>query len=281
MLSPVSLPFLGLFGSGPDSGIVEYPRFRSREMGKAFKVEVWLPKGMKRGACQTCKVLVANDGQDMRAVHLRSTLDQLMTSGKMGPVLVVAVHAKSRMQDYGISHRPDYLGRGGLALGYGKFITRELLPYIQREYKTKTGPANTAIIGFSLGGLSAFDVAWRSPSQFGAVGVFSGSFWWRSKGYKDGYTDADRIAIATVAESARKPDLRFWFQTGTEDESNDRDKDGVIDAIGDTRDLMAALARKGYADSTDMIYYEMLGGRHNQETWGKALPEFLRWWAGR
>ena len=253
-----------------------YPAFFSKAMGKPFRFEVWLPPGRSLGHCQDCKVLIANDGQDMRAVNLRQTLDSLTLHHNMPPVVVVAVHAGARLHDYGIAAQADYMGRGELAAGYSRFVVEELLPFVQKEFNTHTGPEHTAVMGFSLGGLSAFDMAFQHPQVFGRVGVFSGSFWWRQKAYGKGYTDADRIMHNRVAQAKTAPPLRYWFETGTADETNDRNKDGIIDSIGDCQDLITALHKLGHPDA-DITYVEIAGGRHNQQTWGQALPHFLYW----
>jgi enterochelin esterase-like enzyme len=68
--------------------------------------------------------------------------------------------------------------------------------------------------------------------------------------------------------------LKFWFQTGTNDETDDRNKNGIIDSIDDTTDLIKLLKGKGYAD---IVYREVEGGEHNPKTWGEVLPDFLIW----
>ena len=139
----------------------------------------------------------------------------------------------------------------------------------------------TAYAGFSLGGLSALDIAWNNADLFNKAGVFSGSFWWRSKELGKGYTDADRIAHAMIRETENKPELKFWLQTGTLDETADRNKNGIIDSIDDTIDLVKELEAKGYTRPEDIRYVEMVGGSHNAETWAKAMPKFLVWAFGK
>ena len=78
-----------------------------------------------------------------------------------------------------------------------------------------------------------------------------------------------------------KPDLKFWFQTGTNDETDDRDHDGIIDSIQDTLECIAELERKGFVWGKDIIYSETLGGEHNPETWSRAMPDFLIWAFGK
>ena len=78
-----------------------------------------------------------------------------------------------------------------------------------------------------------------------------------------------------------RPGLRFWFETGTADETSDRNKNGIIDSIDDTVDLIKELEDKGFTRPADVQYVEMVGGSHNTETWAKAMPKFLVWAFGR
>jgi hypothetical protein len=71
--------------------------------------------------------------------------------------------------------------------------------------------------------------------------------------------------------------LKFWFETGTEDETSDRNNNGIIDSIEDTTDLMDELVKKGYDRSKAIRYVEIKGGKHDQETWSTIMPDFLEW----
>jgi enterochelin esterase-like enzyme len=136
---------------------------------------------------------------------------------------------------------------------------------------------DAAIAGFSLGGLSALDIAWQYPQVFSKVGVFSGSLWWRSRAFRPEDPDADRIAHEMIAQGPYRVDMKFWLQTGTLDETADRNNNGIIDSIDDTLDLIAELETVGYRQGADIRYVEMEGGEHNPHTWGEAMPDFLQW----
>jgi enterochelin esterase family protein len=86
-----------------------------------------------------------------------------------------------------------------------------------------------------------------------------------------------RVAFQIVRETRPLPALRFWFEAGTQDDPNDRDKNGVIDSVQDTMDMADLLAQKGYKTGTDLIYRQVDGGRHELGTWILVLPEFLAW----
>lgn len=225
-------------------------------------------------------LLLLNDGQDLEAIGLVNTLEQLYERNSLKPLLVVAIHAnEDRIQEYGVANKPDFKKRGSEATLYTQFITKELLPLI----KEQTGVdefESTAFAGFSLGGLSAFDIAWNNPQVFDKVGAFSGSFWWRSKDLGKNYTNEDRIMHSVIKNAAAKPKIKFWLQTGTKDETADRNNNGIIDSIDDTIDIIKELLAKGYQRS-DIQYLEMLNGTHDTATWGKAMPKFLCWAFGK
>ena len=73
------------------------------------------------------------------------------------------------------------------------------------------------------------------------------------------------------------PGKRFYFTTGSLDETADRNHNGIIDSIDDTLDLIKDLEAKGYDKNRDIFYYEMPDGHHDMPTWAKALPVFLKW----
>ncbi|WP_184544756.1 alpha/beta hydrolase [Mucilaginibacter sp. FT3.2] len=226
-------------------------------------------------------LLLLNDGQELESLALTQTLEQLYNNNKLKPILVAAIHAgEDRLQEYGVAGKPDFKKRGAKADSYAQFIITELLPQI-KAVAGITEFDSMAYAGFSLGGLSAFDISWSNAGVFDKVGVFSGAFWWRSKDLTSGYTDNDRIAHTLVKETAGKPNLKFWLQTGTKDETSDRNNNGIIDAIDDTIDLIKELEAKGYSRPADIQYMEVVGGSHNTETWGRVMSKFLCWAFGR
>jgi enterochelin esterase-like enzyme len=248
----------------------------STHVGRDFVIDICLPPAYD--AKKTIyPLLLLNDGQDFAALQMEATLKSLYEQQLLRPTIVVGIHAnENRLQEYGTAHQADYAQRGGLAGAYTAFVVTELLPFLSNHYRLTTKREERAIAGFSLGGLSAFDIAWQNASIFSKVGVFSGSLWWRSEPFDSANPDGHRIAHDMVARSEKREGLQFWFQTGTLDEASDRNNNGIIDAIDDTLDLIQALRQKGYTDA-DLTYVEIEGGEHNPQTWGKAMLAFLLW----
>lgn len=251
---------------------------------------------------QSYKVLYMNDGQDLERLYITEVLKKVYHNAEVEPFILVAIHCGERIQEYGTASQADYKQRGAKAGAYTSFVVEELMPYIQNNFRVLTGPKHTAFCGFSLGGLSAFDIVWHHSDLFGKAGVFSGSFWWRQKAYENHYDDEnDRIMHRLVRQSTvdspqlavQKPQTinpklqtpnskpQFWLQTGTEDEKDDRNNNGVIDSIEDTLDLIAELEKKGFRWGHDIRYVEVKGGHHDQATWSAIMPDFLQWAFGK
>jgi enterochelin esterase-like enzyme len=223
-------------------------------------------------------LLILNDGQDMAQFRVREIVDSLYDKKLIGSLVVVGVHAGDRMQEYGVADRPDYEKKGSRAGFYDAFINDELYPYAKKMAGVRK--FNSVVIaGCSLGGLSAFDIAWNHPEKINKVGVFSGSFWWRDKPLEDStYSDDNnRIMYAKLKASRKRPKLQYWFFAGGAEETSDRDKDSVIDVIDDTQDIIALIQHKNITVPGDITFKQLKEGKHDYQTWNAVLPEFLVW----
>ena len=240
-------------------------------------VHTYLPVDF--AANRNLPLLLINDGQNMEEVGLEKILQQLFHHKEINPLCCVAIEAGTdRKREYGVAGVPDYLGLGNKADLYTAFIIKELLPFLYKMHPELTFTHNS-FAGFSLGGLSALDIVWHHPEIFKTVGVFSGSLWWRSMDAKDiKYNDAlHRIMHNQIRKGSYSPGTKFFFQCGNMDETMDRNKNGIIDSIDDTLDLIKDLVDKGYDKDKDIFYHEIPDGRHDMPTWGRALPVYLKW----
>jgi len=247
---------------------------QSTFLSRQVKVDVY----EKKATCPTSPValLLINDGQDLPSMGFEEVLEKHVHS--FCRLICVGIHAgPERKQEYGVAGIPDFMQRGASARAYASFMLKELMPLLhQKTNAVKFDKKYLA--GFSLGGLMAFDMAIDHPLEFSAVGVFSGSFWWRSKSLEDGYLEKrDRIMHAKVRKAAYHENRKFFLQVGALDEKEDRNKNGIIDSIDDALGIIGALEAIGYRKGQDIHYLEMPDGRHNTATWGRAMPAFLGW----
>ena len=240
------------------------------------EVRVYLPPD---GVTPSTPVLFALDGQTMTAWRLQETIGALAAQGRLAPPLVVAIAAgNARLDEYGLAGTPDYAGRGRKAAEFQRFVIEVVLPAIRRRYAVTADRARTGIMGASLGGLAVFDLAWHHAETFGFAGIFSGALWWRGDDSSPAARQTSRLIHRLVRETPQPPPaVRLWFEAGTKDELEDRDGNGVIDAIQDTTELIAELERLGFQRGPGLGYVEIAGGEHNEATWARALPGFLEW----
>ena len=101
-----------------------------------------------------------------------------------------------------------------------------------------------------------------------------------------------------VDRGGKRAGLKMWFAVGTAEETSDRDGDGINDTVDDVRDLLLGyrgadgfhargLEQLGYtvdmdhakhpSRQADAVLFLLPGGVHNQASWKRMLPPFLRW----
>lgn len=276
-----------------------------------LRVRVLFPSGYDPRAAIGYPTLYVNDGQDAEAVHLRETLDALTADGSIRPPLVIAIDMPpDRMAAYGFSDpaagrsapattRHGAVGRDAHA--YAEWLAGHLVPAIDGRYRTRAHPSARSMLGWSLGGAQALSMGWHYSDTFSHIGAFSPSLW-----LSDAPVDAEasarlqaRIAQRMIDGGAYHPGSRWFFAVGTAEETDDRDGDGVIDVLDDTRDLLDGwrvddepgprakglrqlghsvnLDHAGTPNRADAALYVLDGGIHRQESWAAMLPVFLRW----
>lgn len=271
-----------------------------------LRVRAWLPPGYASGNGRH-PVLYVNDGQDMEAVGLQAALEAAYREGAIRPLLVVAIDMpRDRMGAYGLSDRSAaapivaqtrYGPVGDKAQAYSRWLAEILVPAIDARYRTIARADGRAILGWSLGALNAFGVGWQSPELFGKVGAFSPSFWLSADRADADAVQATRLVHRLVDASTRMPRPELFFAVGTAEEGSDRDGDGVFDALDDVHDLLdgwtapdgtarKGLRQSGYRVDADWAHapgrgnaalFLLEGGRHDQPSWARILPVFLRW----
>ena len=273
------LKFLNLSKKNNQEVLVKQINIPSTFLNRGVTVDAYLPPMYGMNKNQTYPVIFFNDGQDLKAMSLTQTLNELYAKHVIPPTIVFGIyaHPDNRMNEYGTARQADYKGRGNLANQYASFVIHELLPMLNSEFACTENAVSRVFAGFSLGGLSAIDLVWSHPNFFTKVGVFSGSLWWRSAPYKFGDVDQHRIMHTIVQQSAYQKNMKFWFEVGTNDETADRNNNGIIDAIDDTLDLINDLSALGYKPHDDIRYVEVQNGEHNPKTWGAVMPDFLKW----
>lgn len=166
----------------------------STGLGETRRLNVYLPPGYAADATRRLPVLLLIDGglgEDF--LHIAGLLQEGIANGSMRPFLLVGIENTQRRRDLtGPSDRAEdrrLVPEAGGSGRFRRFIAEELLPEIDRRYRT-TG--ERAIVGESLGGLFVVETLLLEPALFDTYFAIDPSLWWNGHRLLDGA--AERLA---------------------------------------------------------------------------------------
>jgi predicted alpha/beta superfamily hydrolase len=244
-------------------------------------VDVWLPEDYSHN--KRYSVLYMHDGQSIfdgatsfskKGWHVDGALGRLLQEGRVKDTIVVAVWntGHSRWAEYfaqkavPLIEEParsiftaKFLQDKPRADDYLRFLVQELKPLIDKKYATRPDPANTAIMGSSMGGIISLYAMSEYPQVFGAAACLS-THWIGS------FEQNTAIPLATF-EYLRKhlPDPsshRLYMDRGT------TELDAMYQPHQDLVD--AVVSEKGYTDANS-VSLVFPGAGHNEVDWSKRL----------
>ena len=164
--------------------------FRSRIFRNTRFLRVWLPPGYDdaENAGRHYPVLYLNDGQNLFEPatafagvewQVDETADRLIREGAVPPLIIVGMDntGRERIREYMPyrSMHPRMLRVQGRH--YPDFLMKEVMPFVEHNYRVATGPENTGLGGSSLGGLIALYTAMARPEVIGRLLLESPSLW--------------------------------------------------------------------------------------------------------
>lgn len=149
---------------------------------------------------------------------------------------------------------------------FESFITKELIPFIDDNYRTMSTPKMRGITGLSMGGHGAMWLAMRHPELFSIVGSMSGGVdfrpfaekWSISKrlgDYASNKASWDSHTVISLVPTLKNGTLKIIFDCGTADFFN-----------GVNENLHKALLAQGIDHD-----YISRPGNHNWDYWRNAL----------
>ena len=234
----------------------------------------WLPPGYE-GAQRRYPVLYVLDGQnqfDPKRAYAGVTWG-LDKSGEAHvraghqPFIAVAVDnaLQQRSDEYLPSRARQESGAmvGGKLGEFAAFLINQVKPAVDREFRTKTGPEDTAVLGSSFGGSAAFHLGFGRPDKFRRVAAVSAPFWWNGG-----------EALKLVKSAKKKPPIRLWIDMGTREDVETAD--AARKQLEGAREMKSALLKLGFKEGRDLGYLEDEGAAHSEAAWAQRLPDILR-----
>jgi hypothetical protein len=274
--------------------LVDLGTVRSR-YADSRRVTVWLPSGYTPIGPRHA-VLYMHDGQNLfdpetgyggMEWKLDETLDRLIRDRKVRPTIVVAIwNTPKRLREYvpskAFAHLPPrYMDQvrglyGGdpLSDGYLKFITRELKPRIDRQFRVNTDQANTAIMGSSMGGLISLYAIDEYPNIFGGAGMMSTHWPMFLPAEGKDLSEGEYAAVSTAFERYIGSSLpspathKLYFDHGSE----------MLDRLYAPYQarIDRVVARRGYREGVNWISRNFPGQAHNEVSWASRVEIPLR-----
>ena len=151
-------------------GTVSTIEYWSNTLGIKRRAHVYTPPGyMKDGKSYPVLYLVhgAGDSDDSwtSVGHANYILDNLIASGKAKPMIVVMPNG----------HTPDRPGGGNMLANsdFGNDFIKDLIPYVEANFRTIDTADARAMAGLSMGGAHTIQNGLTHPELFHAVGIFS------------------------------------------------------------------------------------------------------------
>jgi predicted alpha/beta superfamily hydrolase len=243
----------------------KHEQFRSRFLRNQRDLIVYTPPGYDQQSGRHYPVLYLHDGQNLfdgatsfipgQDWHVGSTADHCIQSGAVEPLIIVGMYnTRARIREYTPTHVPK-LG-GGRADRYAKFLIEEVKPFVDREYRTLSGPSHTGIGGSSLGGLVSLYLGLKYAHIFGKIAALSPSVWW------------NQLVIHRFVQSMNiQPRPRIWLDIGT------REGPRIVHEVEHFRDV---LLEKGWRLEYDLHYERVEGAEHNEAAWAQRVGPFLQ-----
>ena len=174
--------------------------------------------------------------------HMANIMDGLIAAGKAMPMIVV-------MPSGDIKTNSDVREASG---DISDIYAKNLIPFIDKTFRTKTDKQNRAMAGLSRGGFQTCQTVSGNMDKFGWMGTFSGLF---MRG-NDGIENAFNGLFKDAAAFNRQMKL-FFVSTGTEERN--------------PKELVQTLKDHGISN---IVFHESQGTAHEWLTWRRALNEF-------
>lgn len=203
-------------------GRVEDGAFRSAVLARSMAFTIYLPPGYDTDPGVRYPALyMLHGGSGLRSewidYGLLRAADRLMRDRAIAPFIIVLPQGD---QEYWVDHVVDpRVGANGEK--WGTYTAREVVPEIDRRYRTLARADGRAIGGLSMGGHAAIQLALNFPGTWSVIGSHSPSI----RPYGDAPTylgrDAEFAARDPLSLIRAKPDvargLSWWIDSGTVD----------------------------------------------------------------
>lgn len=135
--------------------------FKSESMGLDVGYCVFLPSEYKSNSSKRYPVVYylhgGRPGSEIKSIRLVPHISKAMNSGKINPAIYVFVNG-GPVSHYNLPERKNHMGED--------VFVKELIPHIDKTYRTIANRANRGLEGFSQGGRGTSRIMFKYPDLF-------------------------------------------------------------------------------------------------------------------
>ena len=191
-------------------GTVDINWHHSAAYGDDHQFAVYLPPGYRTGTARYPVLYLVHGAGDVfgswtNAGAANIILDNLIAQKKAAPMIIVMPYNGGNFPRLPVAAP----GRGATASPFEDYMVKELIPYVDSNYRTLTDRKNRAMAGLSAGGAATFNVGLKHTELFSQFGFFS-----------SGAMTAEGVArypeLASAKAAQGKIDL-IWISYGNQD----------------------------------------------------------------
>ena len=259
---------------------LRFHQLKSDIFGNTRTLRVLVPPGYNKNRDRKYPVLYLNDGQNL--FHVRTaqtknsewgvdeTFKDLLAYREIEPLIIVGIDnaGRSKRANEYLPYFDEFLDPplpNPNGKKYPDFLTEEVMPFIEKKYRVKTGAEFTGLGGASYGALISLYAAIKKPETFGVLLLESPSFY------------VNNAEILKEAKSAKKLPNKIYIGVGTNEENKPNCTTGNTnhEAVQDVLKLQKILKDKDIKDENLKVLIEDCA-THSEVAYGRRFPQAMR-----
>ncbi len=243
-------------------------KFHSNSIGRDLPILIYLPPGYYDSQrCYPALYMLHGYGgpyTEWEKWGLFAEADPMIRKGQIQPMIIVLPEGE---RSWWFNHWPVFTENND-AKPWGDYVWKEVVGYVDANYRTLTKRESRAVGGLSIGGQSGLMLAMTHPEVFMIAGAHSPSFREADGsieffGTQDYFNQYDPIwLVKNKTENAKK--IIIWMDVGQDD-------DVWGEAIAQYKKLLESLQVP--------FTWRTWPGRHEGTYWTPHVPDYLTWYS--
>lgn len=223
---------------------------------------IYTPAGYNEGDQDYPVVYIQHGGGEdhrgwMEQGRTAQIMDNLIAAGKAVPMIVVSSNSNVRSRNGGFGGGYSWQGMQN----FRSELIENVIPFVEKNYRTKKDRKNRAMCGLSMGGGQSFYIGLRSPEVFANVGVFSTGMFGGIQGASNFDLEKEVPGMLTDTKTFNEQFDVFFVSCGEQDPR-----------IEYTRNIV-----KKMQDGGVDVRFNSYPGDHEWQVWRKSLYEFAQY----